>query len=197
MAVWLAMQLTDVLSIACLVVRGTLDLSNDKQGMCCTCGTAPLEIIFPIIHPTKLTVANQRIDHIILEIKAKGTTPIPGNHNVTEYAGLHNRFISMPFLRFYEQSRPHIQAIFGKDTQAWPQLFQFAWAIRNGLTHHAGRINFTNPGYPAVSWRNLSYSPADAGKPIFGSHFSVGDLFLLMFDISDELDAIAAPLPPD
>lgn len=83
--VWLAVHLTDAMAMAGLAVRGGLNLSNEKQGMCFACGGFPLEIIFPIVHPMKLTVSNIKIGSIILEIKAKGTTPIPGEHNISEF----------------------------------------------------------------------------------------------------------------
>jgi hypothetical protein len=195
--VWLAMHLTDAMAMASLAVRGNLNMNNDKQGMCSICGAFPLEIIFPIVHPMKLTVSNTKIDEIILEIKTKGTTPIPGEHNVAEFPGMYNRVISLVYLRFYEEHRPHIQSKYGGDAKAWPQIFQFAWTIRNGIVHHGGNINFSNPNYPSVTWHTFSYSPADNGKPIFGSHFTVGDLFMFLFDFSDELDAISAPFPID
>jgi hypothetical protein len=195
-AVWLAVHVTDALSMASLAIRGTLDLTNDKQGMCNACGAFPLEIIFPIIHPMKLTVSNIILSGIILEIKSKGTTPIPGKHNVQAFSVIYNRLMGIVYLNFYEEYLGYLVATFGPDAKRWPRLFQFAWAIRNGIVHHGGTINFTNPNYPAVSWHTFSYSPADNGKPIFGDHFSVGDLFMLLFDLSDELDALGAPFPP-
>ncbi|MER9271699.1 hypothetical protein [Mesorhizobium sp. M0643] len=193
--VWLAMHLTDALAITGLVMRGKIDLTNDKQAMCIICSSLPLEILFPIIHPMKLTVANTKIDEIILEIKAKGKTPVPGDHIIEEFTQIYNRMIYAVFLQFFEFHRPHIQSVFGTDTKGWPQIFQFAWLIRNGVAHHGGHLNFTNPNYPPVTWHTYSYSPADNGKPILGAHFTVSDMFAFLFDLSDELDAIGAPMP--
>lgn len=103
----------------------------------------------------------------------------------------------MVYLRFYEQHRPYIQSKYGGDTTMWPQIFQFAWAIRNGIVHHGANLHFENSKYPIVSWHAFSYSPADNEKPIFGKHFSPADLFMLLFDLSDELDALGAPAPVD
>ncbi|MER8608191.1 hypothetical protein NKH45_17190 [Mesorhizobium sp. M1156] len=193
--VWLAMHLTDALAITGLVMRGKIDLTNDKQAMCIICSSLPLEILFTIIHPMKLTVANTKIDEIILEIKAKGKTPVPGDHIIEEFTQIYNRVIYAVFLQFYEFHRPHIQSVFGTDTKGWPQIFQFAWLIRNGVAHHGGHLNFTNPNYPPVTWHTYSYSPADNGKPILGAHFTVSDMFAFLFDLSEELDAIGAPMP--
>jgi hypothetical protein len=195
--IWLIVHLTDAMAIAGLVMRGILDLTNDKQSMCFTCSTCPLEILLPIVYPMKLTVANAQIDQIILEVKPKGTTPEPGSHNITTFPSMYHRYIAIIFLQFYEQHRPFAQSTLGEDTKLWPQTFQFAWAMRNAIAHHGSLLNFTNPSYHPVTWNGISYSPADNGKPILGPHFTVGDLLLFMGDFSNELDTLGAPLPPD
>jgi hypothetical protein len=196
MSAWLGVHLTDALAMASLAVAGKLKLDDDKQHMVFICAAFPFQIHFPIVHPMKLTVSNIRIDTIILEIKT--VDPMPsGGHDVKEFPSLHNHALSLIFLRFYEQHIHHIRWEFKSDTKAWPQIFQFAWAIRNAIAHHDGYINFTNENYPPVKWHTLSFSPTDKGNPVFSASFTIGDLFMLMFDLSDELDAIAAPIPTD
>jgi hypothetical protein len=48
-----------------------------------------------------------------------------------------------------------------------------------------------------VTWHTITYSPADNGKPIFNERFGGGDFFMFLFDLSDALDAVGAPIPPD
>jgi hypothetical protein len=165
--------------------------------MCCICRAFPLEILFPIIHPMKMTVANRPIDTITLEVKSRGTTPLPGDYNVTAYAEVYNSLSSLAYLRFYEQHESFLRLTFGGDVKQWPPLFQFAWVVRNGIVHHGGRVNFTSPSFPAVTWHTFTYSPADSGTPIFGAHFSVADMFMLLIELSDGFDALGAPFPSD
>src|SRR5262249_46579003 len=103
---------------------------------------------------------NKRIDQIILEIKPKDPAPMAQGHDVAQFSQMYYRLGGIVYLRFYEQHRPHIQSTYGGDTKAWPQIFQFAWAIRNGITHHGGCVNFANPNYPPVTWYTYSYSRA-------------------------------------
>jgi hypothetical protein len=189
--VWLVIHATDALAVTSLAMVGKLNLNGTPS--------IPLEIMLPIVHPMKLTVANQRIDQISLEIRPLGTTQPPPStgHVVDAFTSLHHRLIGIVYLNFYEQHRPSIESKYGGDTKAWPQIFQFAWLLRNGIAHHAGHINFTNQNYPTVTWHSFSYSPTNKGKPILGSHFSVADLLMFLFDLSDEFDAIGAPMPPD
>lgn len=195
--IWLITHLTDAMAISGLVMRGKLDLSEDKQAMCTTCALTPFEVLIPIIRPMKLTVENFPIDTIILEIKPRGTTPIPGNHNIAAFSEMWHGYVAMSYLRFYEQHLPFIQTKFGSDTKAWPQVFQFAWLIRNGIVHHNGRVNFLNPNYPSVTWKSVTYSPAQNGQSLLGSHFTVGDLLFFLFDLSNDLDSTGAPFPED
>ncbi|MBV8187173.1 MAG: hypothetical protein JO339_08035 [Alphaproteobacteria bacterium] len=112
--------------------------------------------------------------------------------------GLRDFFRAMmcnAILVFYERYRPWLQGRFGRETKARPEFWRFCWAIRNAAVHHQGRINFTNSTAAPVTWRGLTYSPADNGKQVFGTDLSVGDLMFLMLGMSDELDTLGAPPP--
>jgi hypothetical protein len=99
------------------------------------------------------------------------------------------------FVIFYERYRPWLQDRFKREVKDWPELFRFCWAIRNGCAHHEAKINFTNPSSAPVSWGGLAFGPSDNGKPIFGENdFAVGDLFLLLLEMSDSLDALGCPI---
>jgi hypothetical protein len=152
-AVWVTVHLTDAMAIASSVVIDKLDIKKEDQSIALGCTTHKCEIVLPIVSPTRTVVINHRIDTIIIKFRAPSELL---GHNVTEYAGLHHKVLSLVYLRFYEQHRPYLQLDHGRDTKAWPPLFQFAWAIRNAITHHGGHINFENPNYPEVHWKTLS-----------------------------------------
>lgn len=94
------------------------------------------------------------------------------------------------FVDFFEQHRPFLEDRFGGDVQKWPPIARFAWAIRNFIVHHQGKVNFTNPNHPGVSWHHLSYSPSDAGAQAvgFGGDIGLGDIVLLLMEFTGELD---------
>jgi hypothetical protein len=197
--VWLAIVLTDALAVGALLVRNNLNLDQTDGKVAFDCLSFPYSILFPVIQPLKQTIENIEVHRIILDIvdmtNVEPSEGIP--HTVTAFASVQNRIFEMVYLRFYEQHRPHIQVLYGTDTKACPQIFQFAWVIRNGVAHHGGHINFTNPTYPTVTWHTFTYSPTNNGKPIFNERFSVGDLLMLLFECSDALDAAGVPIPSD
>lgn len=55
-------------------------------------------------------------------------------------------------------------------------------------------INVTRANDRPVVWRGLSYSQVDNGRAIMGTDLSVGDILMLLFDASHELDQRGSPI---
>ncbi|HEV7603044.1 MAG TPA: hypothetical protein VGO49_22650 [Bradyrhizobium sp.] len=191
----LAVLLTDSLVITSLAILEKLDFNVENPTMKFDCESFPLGIHLPIIHPMKTVIQNRPVVAITLNVCERTEQP-SGGHTIDAFWALQVDLFSMVFAGFYEQELPYIRENFGGDTKRWPQVFQFAWLVRNSIVHHNGDINFQNLSFPPVSWHAFAYSPADNGKPIFGPHFAPGDLLMLLFDVSDELDNLGAPLQP-
>ncbi|MEJ7807671.1 MAG: hypothetical protein WKG03_17320 [Telluria sp.] len=85
---------------------------------------------------------------------------------------------------YFERMRPTIEGIYGPQPANWPPVWNFARVVRNAMSH-GGAINFTNLGSPAVTWRGLTYSPAENGRNILHSDLWPGDIF----DLIVEMDA--------
>jgi hypothetical protein len=51
----------------------------------------------------------------------------------------------------YERNVPWIKSKFGTETNNWPQLWRFAWAMRNAAAHNAGRFNMRDSSRPPSS----------------------------------------------
>jgi hypothetical protein len=121
--------------------------------------------------------------------------PMPAAAPTT--AALANLFqwaFSALLVLFYERNRPWIQATFGNETNNWPDLWRFAWTMRNAATHHAGKFNMHDETRPSVVWNDLSYNHRNHGQQILGKDLSVADILILLFEMSDDLDARGAPL---
>jgi hypothetical protein len=71
-------------------------------------------------------------------------------------------------------------------------VLNFARVVRNAIAH--GKIEIRNSNAPPVTWRGLTYSYADNGKQIFGTDLKLGEIVALIFDASDALDGIDAPI---
>ena len=70
----------------------------------------------------------------------------------------------------------------GSDPQGWPMIWNFARVIRNAFAHE-GKITFRNPTAPSVSWRTLSYSPANNDRQILYQDVTAVEVILLMQDM--------------
>jgi hypothetical protein len=107
---------------------------------------------------------------------------------MTESLSIYETILAPIFVTFVENHSSAIVAKYGNN-HSGPQIYNFGRVIRNCLSH-GGEIYFTSPKYTAVTWHNLTYSYADNGKRVIGTDLSVGDLIILMFEMSDELDAV-------
>jgi hypothetical protein len=100
------------------------------------------------------------------------------------------------FVDFYERHRPWIEQTYS-GLKSWPPTFYFARLVRNAVSH-GGKLHFTHDPRRSADWHHLKFVYSDDGKPIIGvgGILSPADMFFLMLDTSDELDALACPLTP-
>jgi hypothetical protein len=128
----------------------------------------------------------------IITTQATLTEPMPNVKAQTgELRGVLAHAISPIFLMFFERYNDWMTATHG-DAVNWPPTLNFSRVIRNAAAH--GKINIRNPGAPPVSWRGLTYGPADNGRQIIGPDIQLGEMLALIFDASDALDALSAPV---
>jgi hypothetical protein len=95
------------------------------------------------------------------------------------------------FLMFFERYNVWLRDHLGEPNN-WPATLNFARVVRNAIAH--GKIEIRNSNAPPVTWRGLTYSYADNGKQIFGTDIKLGEIIALIFDASDALDEIDAPI---
>jgi uncharacterized protein YdaL len=69
------------------------------------------------------------------------------------------------------------------------------WAIRNAASHQNGCLRLTAKGLQPIAWHGLKYDLSDNGKQVFGTDFHFADFIVLLFEFSDELDALKCPMP--
>jgi hypothetical protein len=83
---------------------------------------------------------------------------------------------------YFERQLKNIERTFSKDRSRWPAVWNFGRVVRNSMSH-GGRIFFENKKAPAVSWRQLSYSPADNDRVILHRDLWPADLIYLLRDM--------------
>jgi hypothetical protein len=151
------------------------------------------------IEPEELTF--RFMSKLAQEAAASPPEPSPamaGLHAEKQRLVLYMRFMletaASMYLRFYEAHVDWMRANVHSDPQQWSDLLRFARVIRNAAGHY-GRISWDSPS-PAlkpVTWRNYQYSHADNGREILGLEFHIAPIVMLLFELSDELDALGCP----
>lgn len=97
------------------------------------------------------------------------------------------------FLAFFERYNTWLTASLG-DAINWHPTLNFARVIRNAVAH--GKINIRDPRAAPASWKNVTLTYADSGKPIIGIGLPMGptDVIGLMIETDQELTNMGAPV---
>lgn len=94
--------------------------------------------------------------------------------------------IQAGFIRYFESYRSNIEAKHGNDVWSWPDIWLFAWAVRNAFAH-GGHIYITNSKKPPITWKSLSYTASDNGKNILHQDIGIVEVIYLMEEMDKEL----------
>jgi hypothetical protein len=181
-------------------IGGSANINPGDRAMF-ACTSLDIAVALPVFGP--LFAALHKIDpteiHIGFEHK-----PLPLDKRFNEWARgwragfstdvLNRLFFSLMapiYVEFYEAYTWFIRGKF-RSPQYRPELWRFAKTVRDSISHHAGRFRQDRQSTP-VKWRNLSYSRDDDGKLIIGGDMTLGDIIVLIFDLSDDLDDLGCP----
>lgn len=96
------------------------------------------------------------------------------------------------FVEFYEDYIDWLRVNLKNDHTKWPVVWQFGRIVRNASSHN--RVFISDQKFSPVSWHGLTYGPNENGREIFGTDLEIGDLIILMCEMSDELDRLNVPL---
>jgi hypothetical protein len=119
--------------------------------------------------------------------------PEPDGPSIHGVQSVSERLTCAIFSVFAEGVCGWVRRNHGGDTKNWPPTITFGRVMRNAIVHR-GKINFTNPNADPVSWRGLTFSPADNGTvAINAGLLSGGDLIVLMLEMELELNTLGAP----
>ena len=184
----------DGLAISIQVILGLPFKTYAQESMGLDCQQFNMSVKVPIGGPLPGVLAGHSVQGIDVDFAPK-QAGWAATYSVNGLALVLNNVGAQTLTVFFERYRPWIETNFGKDVKAWPALFAFIWAVRNAAVHHEGTVNFTNHNHPGVSWYGLSYSPADNGiRKVIGGDMSIGDMVVLIVEVSDELDRLGCPV---
>jgi len=123
----------------------------------------------------------------------KEKRPEPEGPSIHGVQSVSERLTCAIFSVFAERVCDWVRHNHDSDTKNWPPNINFGRVVRNAIVH-GGKINFANAAANPVSWRGLTFSPADNGTvAINAGLLSGGDLIVLMLEMELELNAFGAP----
>lgn len=170
------------------------------------CNQVPFNIILPLGDPMNSVITGVYPAFIDTKFVPHQPPPIPTQRQAspfpiklnTQTTMLSFMYLITPiFVDFWEKYRPWIEDNQPKGKpDLWENPLNFARMVRNWISHHHGHVFFRYPAEPNVSWHGLSYSYADNGKKVIDGDLGMGDLIVLLFEISDTLDRLGCPVNP-
>lgn len=129
------------------------------------------------ITPTKL----------VLEKVVNDPAPPEARMNLGAIEPLMFSFGQALMINYFETYKAAIEDKFpGDPSKTWPPVWDFARIVRNAMSHR-GQICFKNLSAGAVSWKGLSYRPANNGLVILHTDLWPGDLFDLIIEMDQHI----------
>jgi hypothetical protein len=135
----------------------------------------------PLHGPIPAAIAGRRPDVIEL-------TLVPGRDAERTFAVKTSGFaryvdaLFVPFVvTYFQRYRAAVERKFKSDRTQWPASWQMGWAVRNAASH--GGIAFERPSQRPVSWRGLTFGPADEPAKSLSMLLNGADLLLLLLDM--------------
>jgi hypothetical protein len=171
------------------------------------CKQMELTAVLPVYGPVEAALAGIDPDTIHVDFYIREPA-VPPMHISVWAAGINKppdlpslgfvstmaNLVAPIFVEFFENYKGWIGNKYGS-ADKWPPVWQFGRLVRN-CASHGGKIHILNPNAKPVSWYGLTYSHANNGQNIlteFKSDLAMGDLIVLMFEMSDLLDQEGCP----
>lgn len=93
------------------------------------------------------------------------------------------------FLKWYESKSDALKSKHGKHPIQWPDMFRFAWVLRNAIAH-GDKFTINNPSFPTTQWRGFEVKAQHTGRIWFdldAGFLGGGDVLELVADLHDAL----------
>lgn len=150
-----------------------------------------MEVRLPLYGPIRSVIENKKPDFVELIFV--------DNDKVGEMIGERSftseiiDFIFNPmFINYYASVKIQIEKIMGstsKNQSKWENdTLRMGWLVRNSLSHDK-KICFKDSTSREIKWRGNIIKTTDHNDPIY-QHFNFTDIFILMFDIDEELNKV-------
>ena len=159
------------------------------------CAQFDAEVRLPQGGVIESVIAGMSIDSIELGVCEKSWNynhPRENERKIKDTLKIHNRLMIPFFVEFYEDNVDWIKGNIDASFLKWPMVWQFGRIVRNSCSHNSISINDQN--FIPVRWHSLEYGPNQHGRKIFGVDLSIGDVIILIIEMSTALDALGCPI---
>lgn len=153
-----------------------------------------LDVRLPLYGPVQLALRGLTPSAIEIGFHNTPTIKKTYNINIRGFKGALMYAVSPIFVDFYENSTPFLKKTFGSDPAGWPAVWDFARVVRNACSH-GGKLSMNGANSRSVVWHHTTYEKSMNGQQIIGGDFAFGDILVLMFELSDNLDQHGCPVP--
>jgi hypothetical protein len=154
----------------------------------------PVTVVLPMSGTIEAALQQQRIDVFpvsFVPVRTQGAFGLGLDSKVSNSIFVDT--IVPVFTTFFEDNVEWLQENVNRDKTKWPGVMGFARVVRNAIAH-GGSININDPAATPATWHHLSYGHAQNGQRIIGTELIFGDIMILMFELSDELDRRGCPI---
>lgn len=153
---------------------------------------------FPVHELMHGVVRNAWPDRIVL-VLAEAAPPTIPNGIQLQGGAISNmvvRLVGTAFLRYYEKSSRRMKAASPGGPKSWPELWRFAWLLRNAIAH-SDIWSINDPLFPVTNWRGIAVACEDSGLAWFDPKrfLGGGDVLLLLEELDDSLKQCADAQP--
>lgn len=162
------------------------------------CKQIPMNVRLPLSGPVQCALSGTLPKSIELYFHLLPPAPPQYSNTSGGFTGTMNSLYSATLVNLYERNKAFLTKYHGgKKPKEWGDFWRFVWVVRNSCAH--GKLALYDTEVAPVEWRGLKYYPAPedttkARHVVIGGDLSFGDLLVLMVEMSEELDAIGAPI---
>ena len=187
-------DLLNFYAVTIAAIRARPEYAQIGTKMRFTCASADTDLVYDFKDMIDHIVDGDRPNFVYFEAYSPIAPDLNGG-TIEAVRAPAEHLAAAVFSFFVEPAVDWIKRHVTSDYHRFPPIANFARVVRNALVH-GGTVNINNPNSATVSWRGRTYGHAQHGQKILntGTGLSTGHLIFLMLELSDELDALGAPL---
>jgi hypothetical protein len=150
-----------------------------------------MEVRLPLCGPIRSVIENRKPDFVeVVFVENEKVGEVNGERGFT--SEIIDYLFNPMFINYYESVKPLIEKTMGstsKNQSNWTNdIFRMGWLVRNSLSHDK-KVSFSDSNSKEIEWRGKVIDTSYHNEQLY-QHLNFTDIFILMFDIDDELNKV-------